>query len=88
MAGKEAGCIKTLEFVRGVHKLPRRKTAGTPFCARARDRKGAEQTRRGAPGPERSGALDSPVPAGGGDAPEKRFRPWIPGSFMKAVVLP
>jgi hypothetical protein len=30
----------------------RRKTAGMPFCARARDRKGAEQPRREAPGPE------------------------------------
>jgi hypothetical protein len=43
------------------------KTAWMPCFARARDRRGAEQPRRAAPGPERSGALatsgclDSPV---------------------------
>jgi hypothetical protein len=40
------------EFLRSKNS-ERRKTAGRPFFARARDRRGAEQTRRGAAGPER-----------------------------------
>jgi hypothetical protein len=69
-AGMDAGAAKSMGFCEAKPHaenpqgcgFSEGESRGAAF-ARARDRRGAEQTRRKAPGPERSGAPDSPVPA-------------------------